>query len=253
MKLRPLTSALALAAMLALPVGASSAVAGTDAASAVDPAAIDAAKRMGAYLRTLNDFQVVSQAQLEEVLDNGKKVFTSVSTTAKVHRPDGFTIDMTTDHKARRFYYDGKSFTVFAPKVGYYASVSAPATIDDTVQVINDNYGIVLPLADVFYWGTDQEPFDNMDKAVHVGAETVDGVATDHYAYAGGGIAWDVWIEQGATPLPVKMVITTMGDSDRPTYSSDLSWSTQVAFAPGTFTFSPSADAKPIAMASVEQ
>lgn len=68
--------------------------------------------------------------------EKGTKTTTQVTSAYKVRRPDAFVFDVTSAKKARRFICDGKSFTAFAPKVGYFATVSAPATIDQTMDVI---------------------------------------------------------------------------------------------------------------------
>ncbi len=51
---------------------------------------------------------------------------------------------MALDHREREIYYDGKSITLFAPKVGYYASVPAPPTIGATIATIQDKYGVEI-------------------------------------------------------------------------------------------------------------
>ena len=224
------------------------------AASAIDPLALQAGARMGAYLRSLQAFEVNSSAVLEEVVDdNGKKSTNQVSAAYKVRRPDAFVIDVTAPKKARRFFYDGRAFTVFAPKVGYFATISAPPTIDETVKVIYEQYGVILPLADLFYWGTDAQPTDRVTSAKRLGQETIGGVDTDHYAFAGPGMSWEVWIQRGDAPLPRRMRITTVDDPARPTYTADLTWKTATSFPADTFTFKPATDARPIAMARVDQ
>ena len=256
--MRRLTVALASAVLLAGGIAATPTLAAETskpaATPAIDPAALQAANRMGAYLRSLQSFEVISSASLEEVTDaKGTKATTQVTGAYKVRRPDAFVIDITTAKKARRFIYDGKSFTVFAPKVGYFATVSAPATIDQTVEVIYDQYGVILPLADLFYWGTDAQPTDMVTSAKRLGQEKVGGVETDRYAFAGPGMSWEVWIQRGDTPLPRKMRIITVDDPAKPTFTADLTWTTPVSFAPDTFTFKPATDAKPIAMAEVDR
>ncbi len=257
MKLRNITLALVSSALVAGGMAAAPSQAAEKAkptSTAVDPVALQAASRMGAYLRTLQSFEVVSSASLQEVVDAaGNKATTQVNTTYKVKRPDSFLIDMTTDKKARRFVYDGRSFTVFAPKVGYFATISAPATIDQTVDLIYENYGVILPLADLFYWGTGATPTDSVTSAKRLGQVKIDGVETDHYAYGGPDLSWEVWIQRGDAPLPRKMLITTMDDPAKPTFTAKLTWTTAVSFGPDTFTFKPAADAKPIAMARVDQ
>ena len=79
------------------------------------------------------------------------------------------------------------------------------------------------------------------------------GVDTDHYAFAGPGLSWEVWIQRGDTPLPRKMRIITVDDPAKPTFTANLTWVVPASFAPDTFTFKPATDAKPIAMARVDQ
>lgn len=224
-----------------------------EAAPAIDPTALAAARRMGGYLRTLKSFEIVSSATVDLIDDDGVKIVVPMNTTYKIRRPDAFLIEMTTDKKARRFFYDGKSFTVFAPKVGYFASISAPATIAETVDLIYEGYGIVLPLADLFYWGTEAEPTDRLTSARSLGAAKIGGVQTDHFAYAGAHYSWEVWITRGEKPLPRKMVITTIDDPAKPRFTANLTWTPSTTFEAAAFTFNPTANVKPIAMARIDQ
>ncbi|WP_312162128.1 DUF2092 domain-containing protein [Phenylobacterium sp.] len=232
-------------AVLALCLGS-----GATAQARPDPAALQAAERMGTYLQSLKTFQVTSDVTLGAI-EEGQRRELKASASYKVRRPDGFVIETTGERKARKFIYDGKSFTVFAPKVGYYASVSAPPTIRQTVDVIYDTYGVALPLADLFYWGEGASPTGAVTAASKVGQENVGGTPTDHYSYRSADLAWDLWIQRGAQPLPRKITITTLDDPARPTYSATLSWDLSPTFAPDTFAFNPAKDAKPIALAKV--
>lgn len=218
----------------------------------VDRAAVEAATKMGEQLRGLKSFQVTSDVTLSAI-ENGQKAETKMTVTYKVRRPDAFVIDAVSDRKSRRFIYDGKSFTVFAPKVGYFATVSAPATINETAEVVYATYGVALPLADLFYWGDGASPADGVTSARKVGSERIAGVETDHYAFSNGEIDWQLWIQRGAQPLPRRVVITTLGDDAKPTYDATLSWTTNATFAADTFTFTPAKDARPIALARVSQ
>ncbi|WP_293399871.1 DUF2092 domain-containing protein [Phenylobacterium sp.] len=220
------------------------------AQDARDPAALQAAEKMGAYLQSLKTFEVTSDVTMG-ALDNGQPRQLKASVDYKVRRPNGFVIESAGEKKARKFIYDGKAFTVFAPKVGYYASVSAPPTIKQTLDVVYDTYGIALPLADLFYWGEGASPTEAVISASKVGQETIGGAATDHYRYRSTDLEWDIWIQRGAQPLPRKITITTLDDPAKPTYSSVLTWNVAPNFPAGTFAFNPAKDAKPIALAKV--
>ncbi|MGH6998069.1 MAG: DUF2092 domain-containing protein, partial [Phenylobacterium sp.] len=168
-----------------------------------DAAALQAAEKMGAYLHSLKTFEVTSNVTMG-ALDNGQPRELKASVNYKVRRPDGFVIENVGEKKARKFIYDGKAFTVFAPKVGYYASVSAPPTIKQTLEVVYDTYGVALPLADLFYWGEGASPIAAVTSASKIGQETVGGTPADHYRYRSADLEWDLWIERGAQPLPRK-------------------------------------------------
>ena len=92
----------------------------------VDPTAVAALQRMSAYLQSLPAFALTSQTSLDLVLRDGQKVQVDGVARYKVRRPAGFVIDVDTNMKSRRFIYDGKQFTIFAPKLGYFATTSAP-------------------------------------------------------------------------------------------------------------------------------
>ena len=91
-------------------------------------------------------------------------------------------VDPTVIRKDREYFYNGRSFTINAPRTGYYATVRAPATIARLVNDLSARFGIQLPLADLFYWGTPRARTDLITSAIDVGPSTIDGVATEQYA-----------------------------------------------------------------------
>jgi hypothetical protein len=207
------------------------------AAQPVDPAAVDALRRMGAYLQTLRTFEVRSTGSNDYVLDNGQKVQFAQAVTFKVRRPNAFRIAFASDRKTRDYFYDGRSLTVFAPRMKYYAQVEAPPTIGEVFDLVAERYDINVPLEDLFVWGTPQARFNEIKAAMHVGYARLEDAECDHYAYRQGDIDWQVWIERGARPLPRKLVITTRTDQAQPEWAAVFDWSLNPHFAADTFTF----------------
>ena len=216
----------------------------------VDPEAVAALDKMGAYLRTLGSFEIKADTLKDTVLDNGQKVQFAGNTEYKVRRPNAFAITVSDDRKVRQFIYDGKSFTVFSPRMGYYATVPAKPTIREVLATLYDKFGIALPLADLFRWGTDDDHRDNITSAVNVGYAKIDAKDADQYAFRQGKIDWQVWIQRGNKPLPLKVVITDTSDNAMPEYGAVLHWTTTTSFNDATFIFNPPKDAKPITFAS---
>jgi hypothetical protein len=206
---------------------------------AVDtPDAIAALQKMGAFLRSQQSFIVKSQQMTDDVLSSGQKVKYSGSVVLKVRRPDRLRMDIDSDRRQEHHYYDGKTFTVFGDRVGYWAQFQAPPTLAELKEVL-EKRGIDMPLADLFYWGTDQDGTAKVRTATLIGTSNLNGVPCDHYAFRQADIDWEIWIEQGPRPLPHKIVITTVTERSQPQHVMTLDWDLTPRLGEDLFTFSP--------------
>jgi hypothetical protein len=222
-----------------------------DTAAAIDPDAMSALDSMGAYLRTLHAFQVRAEITSEEVLLDGQKVqFANVADMVAM-KPDRLRLSMTSDRKERLFLYDGKDFTLFAPRKNFYATVPAPPTIRELVDRLDDQYGIDMPFVDLFRWGTPESSSKDITAAADIGPGVIDGITCGHYAFRQPGLDWQVWIQEGDFPLPRKLVLTTLTDEARPQYVATYTWNLAPSVDSGAFAFVPPKDAKKIALVDV--
>jgi hypothetical protein len=214
----------------------------------VDPEAVKALYKMGTYLRSLESFEIQSRTTTEDVLDNDQKVQIGGAMDYKVHKPGAFQITDSTDRKVRQYYFDGKNFTIYAPKMNFYSTVAAPPTITELFKRAYDKYGIEFPLEDLFHWGSADNRFDDLVSASVVGYAKIDGQDSDQFAYRQGDADWQIWIQRGDKPLPLKLVIVKTSDETMPEYTAVLHWNTSATFPDDTFTFKPPASAKAIAL-----
>src|SRR6266478_817199 len=97
--------------------------------SNVDPAAVDAVKKMGAYLRSLKAFQVIADVTHDDVLEDGLIVQSNSKVDMIAARPNRMRVEVTADDRHRLYLYDGKNFTVWGRILNFYATVPAPPTI----------------------------------------------------------------------------------------------------------------------------
>jgi hypothetical protein len=221
---------------------------------AIQPEAIDALKKMGAFLREQKDFSVTTETETDYVLDNGQKVRMESHGTLKVERPTHLHAAIKSDRKEREFFYDGKTFTMFSPKVGYYTQIDAPPTIRELADQLQLQYGLELPLVDLFRWGSDEPggaDFSDITAATVVGPSEIDGVKTDQYAFRQEGLDWQIWIDQGDKPLPRKVVLTTTDDKTRPERAVAMTWKLGESHDDSLFTFEPPKNAMKIGIAEL--
>ncbi|KQZ04077.1 hypothetical protein ASD21_19940 [Caulobacter sp. Root1455] len=216
-----------------------------------DADALAALNKMGAALRALTAFTITADVTTEQVLENGQKLQYGGDVRIEAQRPGAFKISTKSERQEREIYYDGKSLTVFAPTIGYYASVPAPSTIGATLDYVSDKYGVEVPLADLFSLGVDPALTAKIQSGFDVGPATVDGKKCEHYAFRQKEADWQVWISSDGPALPCKMVVTTTQDPAQPQYTAVMKWESS-APPQAAYTFNPPANAHRITLADAK-
>ena len=224
-----------------------------DTVAQLDKSALAELERMGTYLRTLTAFQLKADVVTEDVRTDGQKVQIIRDVNVVAKRPNRLFAEVTNDRQRRLFFYDGKNFTLFAPRPNYYATVAAPATIEKLADNLEDRYDIELPLTDLFRWGTPEANVRAITSAVDLGPSAINGVTCQQYAFRQEGIDWQLWIQRGEQPLPCRIVITTLTDEARPQHTATYTWNLAPSFDDNTFVFRVPNGAHPIPFAEVEQ
>jgi hypothetical protein len=239
---------------------APAAVAEGDAAAAeeededpIDPRATDALVDMGNDLMALQEVAIRMDATLEQVMDSGQKIEFAGTALYRVERPDRMRLDVLTDTGGQQLYYDGKTITVYTPGQEFYGRAEAKPTIRETIEWMEDTYGIETPLADLFDWGTERAPFEELQFAFPVGTSRVNGVLCGHYAFRTEETDWEVWIELGCGVVGVLLGGWVGSQDSLPRFEATLTWSTQENFDDYIFTFSPPADALEIPLTPLSE
>jgi hypothetical protein len=217
----------------------------------IDSAATNHLNRMATYLQTLIAFQVKANITREEVLVDGEKVQFMAVADMIVQRPTMLRLDVNSERQQRLFLFDGQTFTLFAPKMKYYAQATGPKTIGELVDQLEEKFELEMPLVDFFRWNDPDAVLGDITSAQDAGPATIDGVTTQHYLLRQNGLDWQIWIQNGDFPLPKKVVLTTTTDEARPQYSVVYTWNLAPSFNAASFQFVAPADAKKIEFGEV--
>lgn len=201
--------------------------------------ALEALNNMGSYLRSLESFKVQAVTSTDEVLENGQKIQFDKSVEIQAKKPAGLRADVTSPYGERSFYYDGKTFTLHTPENKFYATIPVSGTNGEFIEKLQNKTGASLPLADLFYWGAGDTAGDEIESAMIVGYGKVNGVQCEHYAFRQKEVDWQICIQQGETPLPLKLVITSKLEEEQPQHVSVLKWDTAAAPDDKAFTYAP--------------
>ena len=238
--------------LLSLPLAVAAPPAVAQGSGDRDPRALAALERMGAALRAHQTVNVHADVTAEDALNTGEKLQYAGTVDIVARRPNAMKLSMRMGASERTLYYDGKTLTMAAPELQYYASVAAPGTIAEMLRMADERYGIEVPLADLFAWGTDPNAAAKLTSAFPAGSERINGQTCDHYAMRQPGADWQVWIQQGENAVPCKLVITTRADPSLPQYTATYRWSAEPPPETG-YTYNPPAEAKAIAMHALDR
>jgi len=189
--------------------------------------ALDALNNMSGYLRSLDRLSVHADIYVDEVLENGQKIQQTRSIDATANPPSLLRLKTSNQYTSREFFYDGENFTIYtAQPSGFYATFKAPDTIGKLIKKAADKHNIEIPLSDLFLWGSENDNSADIEEAILIGVARVDGVSCNHFAFRQQDIDWQICIQRGDIPLPLKLIITTKLEEAQPQYIALFKWDT---------------------------
>ena len=245
--LRPIFVTGVLAGMMVISVPAA------DLKSAVDPQADKLLRRMCDYLAEAPLFSVNAEIWQDIQLGSGQQVQAGRTVDLQVRRPNRFHAEVRSTRRNRGLYYDGQSITLLNRIQNFYGSIPAPATLDEALDIASERFGITLPLEDLIVSDPYKSVMTKIVSGVYLGPVTVLGVPCDHLAYSLGKVDWQVWIEQGARPVPRKIVLTYKDEVGTPEYMAIFSnWDFQTKLPDFLFHCEPPTGATKIDVTAIK-
>jgi len=189
----------------------------------VSPEADRALRDMGDFLKSAQQLTFHAEITHDDLLPTGQKIQLASSYDAAVRRPDRVFTEYSGDAGDKRFWYDGKTITLYDADADAYATEPAKSTIDATLDHLITVLGFTPPLSDLLT----SDPAATLRKNVlfgfEVGTTEVDGVRCRQLAFVEKNIDWQIWIEDGTKWAPRKLVITYKTLPGAPQFSAVLS------------------------------
>jgi hypothetical protein len=103
-----------------------------------------------------------------------------------------------------------------------------------------ESLDIIVPAGDLLYRNAYELLTADVKSGFVVGKSMVGGVRCDHLAFRNAEVDWQIWIQEGATPLPRRYVVTSTQVAGSPQFATVLSnWNTAPKVTDGTFAFAP--------------
>jgi hypothetical protein len=215
----------------------------TATAPRIEPAALHLLHSAADYLKAQKSFSFNADIRYDDVQRSGLKYQLHAAATYEVARPGNLFVSYTGDRRSADFYSDGKTFVFYDRIANVYGS--APATNDNntTLNNIFAKFDFTVPLDDLVSNDPEKSLAGKLQSGYDLGSSSVGGVATHHLLFTQADINWQIWIDDGATPLIREISITYKNLPGQPEYTATLrDWK----FAPidaSAFSFTPPKDA----------
>lgn len=174
---------------------------------------------------------------------SGQKIEFNQSSRQSVQCPDKLRAERHGDLE-QTFVYDGRNLTMFNPAAKVYASVAAPPTLEAMLDFARTQLDIVAPAGDLLDKNAYAILMDGVTDGFVVGKAVIEGVRCDQLAFRAPHVDWQIWLQEGAQPLPRRLVITTRDLPNAPQFAVTITkWNLKPSFDASTFKFAPPAGA----------
>lgn len=238
------------------PAAAQAQVVASNAIDEENEAAADAILRaMSDYLgKTRNvtfdyssDVEVISQGG-QSSLSGLKLQFGSHGSVA-MSRPDKLRASRTGGYSDIEIVTDGRTVSVAGKGTNTYAQGPASPSLDRFYDDFRNLTGADFPGADLLFSDVYSQLSDPVQQAFYIGAEDVEGIPADHLAFRTADVDWQIWVQKGPKPIPLKYIVTSKWITGAPQYQLRVrNWNDNPTLTPATFAFKPAAGAKSIDM-----
>lgn len=214
------------------------------AGTGIDPKAESLLRAMAGHMQSLTAFSVTETSLVDRVFPNGQKVAYFHKTAIKAERPDKLRAESTGDDVAATFLLNGPALQVFDAKTKAYVALDVPPRLEAALEQAMTRLRLVGPMIDFLAADPYKSMLEKVLEVVYVGPSEVGGKPCHHLAFRQLTQDYELWIDAGKTPWPLRLAVTDKTRHGDPrTIVEYQDWKPVSGFPPKTFVFSPPADA----------
>jgi hypothetical protein len=238
-------NALKMAAITAFAIAFSFFAAPATSADSIDAEADKILQSMTKYLGSLPSLSVRADIDNEYIDLMSQKLQLSSSAKLIISRPSKLYVTRQGPFAETELIFDGKLISLLARDHNLFVQFENPGTLDKAFETIQERFEFDTPAADLFYADPYPGLMDGVMSSAYYGTAYVDGIECHHLAFRQDKVDWQLWIQVGETPLPMKYVITTKWLTGAPQYAVRLrNWNLKPRIENSQFVFSVPKGAK---------
>ncbi len=221
-------------------------------AGAIEPKADAVLHQMSDYLSGLQTFRVDTTTVDEtNVSPDGQKIQQLAESKFAVRRPGEMRIDRVSPSGRVVFRDDCRQFSVYNSDKSIYATAPAPAKLDQAADFARAQLQVDAPGIDLLASNPYAALTDGVTEARYLGLVPMGGgVMAHHLAVTKQDVNYQIWIQAGPQPLPLRYVVTGRDMRGSPQFTIVLrNWQPNAPIPADSFAFTPPAGARRVAFA----
>ncbi|WP_348626627.1 DUF2092 domain-containing protein [Rhizobium sp. R711] len=176
---------------------------------------------MSDYLAAQKTFSFHYVSSVEAVTPVFEKLQFVSSGTATVSRPDKIRLTRIGGFADLDVGFDGTKLTVHGRNLDAYAQIDAKGTLDELFDRLQ-NAGAEIPGSDLLLSNSFDALMDGVTEAKHISSAVVDGVECEYLTFRKNDVDWQIWIEAGSKPIPIRYIVTSKHVVQAPQYMLEV-------------------------------
>jgi hypothetical protein len=212
----------------------------------------DLLMRMARYVSQAPRFSVEILSSYDTVQESGQQIEFAERRNVVVNRPAQLSVvTERSDGSRSETVFTGKDIELIDTNNKVYAREPQPGGIDESVVHLVSDLGVRLPLAVLLMNRMPAELERRVRSVDYVEKTNLLGTPSHHLAVRGDTVDFQVWVADGAQPVPLRIVINYRNEPGQPQFRAMLNnWNFAPAITAATFTPEVPAGARQIAFAT---
>ena len=208
--------------------------------------------RMADFLGGAQRFSVSVRGGYDAVQMSGQKIEFGEMRKVTLSRPDRLRMEgERSDGRKTLTVFNGKEIVLIDETSNVYATAPQPGGLDHTIVHFVKDLGMRLPLAALLLSQLPAELKDRVRSVDYVEKTNIHGSTSHHLAARTDMVDFQVWVAEGDTPLPQRVVISYKKAKGEPQFWAQFSdWNLAPSLEDSTFLAKPPDGAQKVAFAA---
>ena len=201
-----------------------------------DERALNLLKDMSDTLAKAQTLNFMVRSLIPFATPSGQQISLFGASRVAMQRPDKLFVESRGELFPHNLYFNGKTVTAIGIEKRFYTQQPTSAsTIEALIQKEHPGSDALAPFVDLLVADPFARLTQDLSSALLVGQSTLDAVNTDHLAFSGAGVDWEIWIGT-KDKLPRLMIVHYLGGERQPTFTATFSdWKLGAPIAAQTF------------------